>query len=218
MKAAQSPRMPKHNGDPLLHLVQNDVHGCESAMGQHGGGYPPGAGCTAPTVSLRGSAGVPGGAPSARLAGAGSARRPARPVASCREASASRARRGLGRCRRPCAGTRARRFRASRVGSDMRLDEACVASARRCRCRALGPHRGDALLLGDLDGMRLEAGDGRDVHVGMRDRHEVVPDGGGEMTAGVAVDAIGRLSSLPSQTRADVLAGEADEPDVLRAR
>ena len=129
-------------------------------------------------------------------------------------------RRGLDaarRCRRLCARS-ARCFSASRVGSDIRLDEWPASRRPVLRRRgALGPHRGDALLLGDLNRVRLQAGDGGDVHVGMHDRHEGMPDRGCEMAAGRA-RRHGTVVVVAEPHRSHVLAGEADEPDVLRPR
>ena len=109
----------------------------------------------------------------------------------------------------------AKRFKASRVWSDMRLVEACCAlspaaapaapsvrrAARRC-CSAT------------CTGCGCRPRDRGDVHVGVDDGHEGMPHRARIVAAGGAARHVG-VVVVAEPDDADVLAGEADEPNVL---
>ncbi len=96
----------------------------------------------------------------------------------------------------------AMRFSVSVVGSGMMGELYSLSSLASGAAAAAGSVRfnlGDALLLGDLNRMGLQARDGRNVHVlWATDMKEC--RSGVAMWPPVLPDAIGRLSSLPSQT------------------
>ena len=182
MKAAQSPRIPISDRDALLQLVQADVDGCEGAMGQHEAMSHRARGWATPSVVLRGSVTLGSACRRARLLGGSAAA--LRRVRRCR-CRWARWRVAARRCRRPCAAParRASALRASGRTSGSRCVRWAASAPRSAPSARMAAMR---CCSATCTGMRLQAGDGRDVHVGMRDRHERMPDRRREMAAGGA--------------------------------
>ena len=102
-------------------------------------------------------------------------------------------------------------FKVSRVLSGISFSDLAAASRGRridTRCNLRRLQLGEALLLRDLTGMRRKARYGRDVHVGMRDRHQIVPDRRCLMAAGDS-GAHRTVVVVAEPDAGHVLAGEA---------
>ncbi len=160
------PEQRQEHRQPLLRPVQSDVERGESAMGQHDVWSRRRRRMCGSAAALCAGPFLPPACPEASRVPP-----PAHPAGFDRTA--------LRQARLRPAALRiswATRFKASRVWSDMRLVEACWVLSPGAACRSvLGAQRGEALLLGDLHRVGLQAGDRRDVHVGVHDGHERMP-------------------------------------------